>query len=50
MQEDEISASTCISIFKSTSVDERTSVFNEKWIELINRMERQKSAPDCCQK
>ena len=35
---------TCKNVFKKESAEERTSEFNLKWIELINRMERQQGA------
>ena len=43
-------SNACKNVFKKESVEERTSEFNRKWIELINRMERQQNIAVACQK
>lgn len=43
-------SNTCKNVFKKQSAEERVSEFNRKWIELINRMERQQSVAAACQK
>ena len=34
----------CKSVFKTAAEDLRSKAFTQKWIELINRLEKQKSA------
>ena len=40
----------CKSIFKSTSVEELSMEFNQKWIELINRLQQLKYSSETQQK
>ena len=44
------SAVLCKSIFKSTSVEELSKEFNQRWIELINRLEQLKCSSELRQK